>query len=115
MLLWSQTIRLFGRRIKNTRKGKAITQEELAEKLEISTIFLSKIERGVTPINLKRIMEIAAILEVRISVLLEGSAIGCIDSSKYVTQEFGEILKKCNQKQQRFIYEVAELVVEMNL
>lgn len=104
-----------GSRIKKIRRQKSITQEKLAEELEMSQIYLSKIERGVVAVNLQRLMEISAILKVSVGSLLEGNTIITIGNRKYVTAEFEEILKKCTEKQQRFIYEVAELVVEMNL
>ena len=54
-----------GKRIKQARRNKKYTQEQLAEKLDISIAFLSRIERGTAHINLSRLSQICEILEVR--------------------------------------------------
>ena len=52
---------IIGQRLKKTRLSKKMTQESLAEQLDISVAFLSRIERGKTHINLKRLSEICSI------------------------------------------------------
>ena len=38
---------VIGQRIKQARLAKSLTQEELAEKVDISVAFLSRVERGI--------------------------------------------------------------------
>lgn len=45
--------KMIGKRIKSSRKQLKMTQEELAEKLDISSSFESRMERGATKISLK--------------------------------------------------------------
>ena len=45
---------IIGERLKQARMNKKLTQEKLAEKLDVSVAFLSRIERGSSYINLKR-------------------------------------------------------------
>lgn len=54
---------VIGKRIKQAREKRGITQEKLAEALDVSNAYISKIERGKTPINLDRLSEICAVLE----------------------------------------------------
>lgn len=64
-----------GRRIKEARKQQSITQEEMAEKMELSVAFLSRIERGTSHISLKVLTQICEILEVSEGEMLRGKII----------------------------------------
>ena len=55
---------IIGQRLKKARQSKHLTQEDLAEKLNVSVAFLSRIERGSSHINLKRLNQICSILEI---------------------------------------------------
>ena len=46
---------VIGSRIKEARLSKNLTQEELADEIDISVAFLSRVERGNSHINLKRL------------------------------------------------------------
>ena len=48
---------IMGERIKKARLEKQLTQENIAEKLDVSVAFLSRIERGSSHINLKRLQQ----------------------------------------------------------
>ncbi|MHB8174164.1 MAG: helix-turn-helix domain-containing protein [Nitrospirota bacterium] len=55
---------LFGSRIKHLREGKDLTQEYLAEKMDISTNYLSSIERGKENPTFDMLVKLSAALEV---------------------------------------------------
>ena len=55
---------IIGNRIKQARLAKNYTQEDLAEKIDISVAFLSRVERGNSHINLKRLNQICDLLDV---------------------------------------------------
>ena len=57
---------IIGQRLKKARLDKNLTQEMLAEKLDVSVAFLSRIERGNSHINLKRLSEICNLLLVKV-------------------------------------------------
>ena len=103
---------IIGRRIKEARMERKISQEELAEKMEISVSFISRWETGRAKINLKRLIEISKILEVTTDFLISGSE---TETRNYLSREFNDILEKCNSNQQKFIYRIAELVTQMNI
>ena len=44
---------IIGQRLKKARLDKKMTQEDLAEQLDVSVAFLSRIERGLSHVNLK--------------------------------------------------------------
>lgn len=64
---------IIGRKIKTAREEKGLTQEKLAEHLEVSIAYISKIERGKTPINLDRLSEICYVLEEAPTYIISGA------------------------------------------
>lgn len=52
-----------GKIIKTLRTNKKLTQEELAEKVDISKNYLSKVERGLSVLNTETFLKMAAELE----------------------------------------------------
>ena len=55
--------RLIGARIKSLRETKKVTQERLAEKIDINTVYLSNIERGMANPTLDMLIRISDALE----------------------------------------------------
>ena len=60
-----------GRRIKAARERKGLTQEELAEEVDLSPMHVSVIERGVKLPKLETLINIANALDVSADVLLQ--------------------------------------------
>ena len=54
---------LIGKIIKKLRTEKNLTQEELAEKIDISTNYLSKVERGLSRLNTESFLKMGYILK----------------------------------------------------
>ena len=103
---------IIGKRIKTSRLEAGITQEELANKLNVSVAYVSRVERGGAAINLKRLIEIADILKVTASYLLSGSNVTAKD---YLRQDLAEVLDKCNPYKQKLIYEISQLVANCKM
>jgi transcriptional regulator with XRE-family HTH domain len=57
-------------KIKFIRSSKGWTQEDIAEKLGISTHAYAKIERGETDVNFSRLQQIAEVMEIELPHLL---------------------------------------------
>lgn len=98
---------VIGERLKRARKEKHLTQEQLAEQLDVSIAFLSRIERGSSQINLKRLSQICSILDVTEGEILNGTS---SKSAKYLAPEFADLLKNCSSDKQRLIYDIAKVV-----
>ena len=58
-------------RIKESRKAAGMKQRELAKALGVSVAYISKIERGETPINLQNLEKISKALNEPIQNLVE--------------------------------------------
>lgn len=55
-----------GRKIQKIRKAKGLTQEQLAEKVKVSTTFIGYVETGYRRPNLKMIYKIARALDAKV-------------------------------------------------
>ena len=100
---------IIGMRLKQKRMEKKITQEKLAEALDVSVAYISRIERGSTEINLKRLTEICHILKISLSEILDGTS---SNSSNYLFTDFNNLLKNCPPEKIELIYKVAKTIAE---
>ena len=64
-----------GRRIAKLRKERGLTQEQLAEKLNISTSNLGKLERGLQGLSTDLLVEIRCFFDVSTDYILLGEEI----------------------------------------
>lgn len=103
--------KLIGERIKNIRKSIGMTQETLAEKIDVATAFMSRVERGYAQINLKRLAQISTVLNVPIERIITGTT---TKSDNYLDNELYEVLIKCTPEKQRLIYNIAKIVSVSN-
>ena len=99
---------IIGERFKKARLAKKITQEQLAEKLDVSVAFLSRAERGDVKINLSRISQLCDLLDVSISYVLTGTV---SNSKDYLTEDFSNLLKNCPPEKLKLIYDIAKVIV----
>lgn len=99
---------IIGERLKKARLEKNLTQEQLAEQIDVSIAFLSRVERGSSHINLKRLTQIYNILGISEGLILNGAS---EDSSDYLNADFKEILEKASPDKQKLIYKIAEIIV----
>ena len=100
---------IIGERLKKARTDKKLTQEKLAEQLDVSIAFLSRIERGNSHISLKRLSEVCDILGVTEGYILNGAS---STSNNYLTSEFNEIINHTTPAKQKLIYKVAKVITE---
>ncbi|MBR1654567.1 MAG: helix-turn-helix transcriptional regulator [Clostridia bacterium] len=100
---------VIGHRLKKARLDKKMTQENLAEQLDVSVAFLSRIERGLSHVNLKRLSQICGILGISEGEILNGTA---SSSNQYLISEFNEILSNCPPDKQKLIYKIAKTIID---
>ena len=100
---------IIGERIKIARTKAKLTQENLAEKLDVSVPYLSRIECGDAFINLKRLNQICEILGVTEGEILNGVS---TTSSNYLSENFAKLLINCSPEKSKLIYNIAKMIVE---
>jgi len=80
-----------GKKIRQVRNDKGLSQLQIAKKLKITVPALSKIELGQTDINLSRLAQIADVLEISLAELLtygeQGNPTAAETESKLAEQE----------------------------
>ncbi len=98
-----------GQRIKRMRKARELSQENLAEFAEISTVHMSHIENGKTKLSLPVLVAIADALDVRVDSLLYDEPRG---SASIAVDEIAAILDTCDAKQAAFIADLVRAAKE---
>lgn len=104
--------KLIGERIKNKRKSCNLTQEKMAEKLGVTTVYLSKVETGKTKVSLKRLAEIAQFFNTNIAEFVCGTK---YEEKTYLEKDMSNLLANCSREKQRMIYNVAKIIANMDL
>jgi len=99
--------KLIGQRIKERRVEKGLTQENIAEILDISFSYVSRIERAAVKINLETLVKIAAILEVEPIYLIEGTV---KISENYLKSELAEIISCFDSEKMELLLEIARSI-----
>ena len=98
-----------GRRIKAARERKGLTQEELAEEVDLSPMHVSVIERGVKLPKLETLMNIANALDVSADVLLQDVV---NNQTKLCASEASELFLRLRREDQRRALAVLRSFVE---
>lgn len=108
LIFMSLNYSIIGVRLKQARLNKKITQEKLAEILDVSVAYISRIERGSTNLNLRRLSELCDILEVSEGEILNGTS---KTSSSYLSKDFNTLFKNCPPEKIELLYHIAELII----
>ncbi len=99
--------KIIGQRIREARKERGWSQERLSEEIDVATVYISRIERGSSQVNLKRLAQISKALEVSLEYLVGGSA---TQAPNYLDKELYNTLITCTPAKQRLIYNIAQIV-----
>lgn len=81
----------FGARLKDLRTTRGLTQEKLAEQLEISWDHLCRVERGNRSCSIDLIIEIAVYFGVSTDYLLLGKRVNQVENRKRLLSVIGEL------------------------
>lgn len=94
-----------GQQIRKLRKAHGFSQEELAEKVDISVTHMSHIETGNTKLSLPVFLDISQVLEVSTDELLGESG---YESSSKALSEIAAVLECCSAKEAKVIAEIVK-------
>lgn len=100
---------LIGKRIKQTRNNRKITQEQIAGDLSLSTFYISKIENGKCTPTLETLALIANYLKMDLSYLITGTS--KLEDEYYINQ-LSQITSKASKKQLDLIIRLAKTVLD---
>jgi len=99
---------VIGNRIKKAREDKGVTQETLAEFMDVSNAYISKIERGRTPINLDNLGKICVVLETTPDYILRGTNTTTDD---YMRHGIIDMLEGCSPEKIKLIVQVIKPIL----
>lgn len=97
-----------GERLRQQRKMKCLTQEQLAESLDISVKHYSEVERGLTGMSIENLIKVSEILQISLDYLIKG-----IDIDYPIPVRMIEIYQNCPKSKQKYLLEIMELEVKM--
>lgn len=93
-----------GQQIRKIRKARGLSQEALAERVNISTTHMSHIETANTKLSLQVLVDIAAALEVRTDDLLNPNAV----SVGELMGEISEVMDHCSADQAKVLTDIVK-------
>ena len=96
-----------GARIKNKRLEQNLTQEQLAEKVELSAVYIGQIERGERKMTIDTLVKLANSLNSSIEELLKDS------TSSNVNARLNELVNIAKELDISDIYKVIDVIKAM--
>lgn len=92
--------KVIGERVKQKRKARGWTQEQLADAADITTQYISRIERGVVQPSLELIYHLAGVLGCSIYELIPAAG---MRQREFLSEEISFRLNHCSAAQKQFI------------
>lgn len=97
-----------GKRIKEERTKRQLTQEKMAETLNISDSYYGQIERGERHLTVDTLVEIANHFSITVDFLLSGSI---VDNDMVLIQEWLKLTNGKTSKEKRMILDFVEVLI----
>ena len=98
---------LIGKRIKEHRQRRNLTQEMLAELIEMSPGYISMVETGRKKASLDTLLSVSKVLNITLNELLTGNQIP-LDTDYNL--EIAELMSGRNQHERRMMFEIMRTV-----
>lgn len=102
-------MKTLGKKIRLLRHQKGWSQEDVAKRLDISIPAFSKIETGITDINLSRLEQISTLFEMSVVQLLTFN--DTEQQEKYVSEL--EVLTKRLQDREREVIDLQKKIIDL--
>lgn len=96
-----------GRRIKSYRRQAGLRQADLAEKLDVSVSYISQIEHGITEVSLKRLDEIALLVETKLQYLVADIN---ADEQDYLLSEVYEKIQSWSKENRMLLINILDAI-----
>ena len=109
LLIFKPNMKTLGKKIRLLRHQKGWSQEDVAKRLDISIPAFSKIETGITDINLSRREQIATLFEMGVVQLL---TLNEVDQDQKFITELENVNKRLTDRENEVI-ELQKKVIEL--
>jgi len=101
--------KILGKNIKYYRKQKNLTQEQMAESLELSVGFISQVERGIAKMSLDTLIDLCDILDCSAGDILDSAQINCRDK---LSEDLLSLYEQIPKKDQTLFYYMLKAYVD---
>lgn len=101
-----------GRRIAVARKFKGITQEQLAERLDVSINTIYNMEKGVTKSTLSTIVRVVNLLDCTVDSLLDGFL---WHKDNVIPSDIDQVIAHCSEPEWQFFLRLLEATNDIYL
>ena len=98
-----------GHRLSLHRKKLHLTQEQVAEILNISVKHYSELERGLTGISVDMLILLSNKLSINIDYLLKGD-----ETKMSISKDFLNLIDSFSPEQKLKIYEIVQIIISFN-
>ena len=99
---------LIGKRIATLRKERGWTQWKLAEKADLSNIYLSNIENNRSIPSIETLVRLCVALEVTPNDILAGSS---CEEKNYMSADIIQLLNQCTPQEKRYISGIIKVLL----
>ncbi len=104
--------KILGDRVRRFRKDAGLTQEKLAEKVDVAVETISRLERGHSIPSVEKFYEIAQAIDVEMTVLFDIADEDFKSRTYPHMAEMRELLRPAKKAHQKMIVEVVKRVLE---
>lgn len=102
---------LVGKRLRDTRLKRKLTQEQLADKANTSNIYICRIENGTATPSLGMLSSISAALECPVSYLIDGNSVCIYDAN---AKEINKMLDGCSPYMIKVVSKIIKNIVDFD-
>lgn len=102
-----------GRKIKEVRRKQNMTQEYLAEKVDLSVSYVSNIETAKTKVSLPTLVEISNALGVSVDYLLMDSYQSLEMKEDIFVKELDAVIENCGPRDKKIVLEISRKLAEL--
>ena len=100
---------VFGHRGRRLRQAQGLTQEQLAERMDCSLTYISKLENGRASCSMDRLFELADVLGCDAGLLLTGANCG---GAEYLQAEFAEMFAQLPRRDKETVWLLMRAMLE---
>ncbi|AJG96780.1 transcriptional regulator [Clostridium beijerinckii] len=100
--------KILGENIKRERLKLNLTQDQLSEKLDISTSYLGRIERGERNLPLDTLIRISNIFNVSIDYLLRGCI---VSNNESISSDVNNLFVGLSSKEMELVLDMVKLMI----
>lgn len=98
-----------GARIRECRVRRGMTQELVAERLDVAPVYISRMENGKAQVNLKRLAELAQLLDTPIEYFISGT----VRSRSYQISEIYRLIESFAPRQREHLLKILQEMQKM--